>query len=72
MSKKGLYALEALIALGKNYSDGPTKIHQITTSEDIPEKLLELILLTLKNARLVESTQGVNGGYRLKRPCTRR
>ena len=29
---------------------------------------LELILLELKHARIVESTRGAQGGYRLKRP----
>lgn len=67
ISKKGLYALEAVIMLARTYSDRPTKIHEIAASEGIPEKFLELILLALKNARLVESVRGVNGGYRLRR-----
>ena len=49
----------------------PTKIHDIAGAEGIPQKFLELILLNLKNARLVESVRGVNGGYRLKRPPSR-
>ena len=34
---------------------------------DLPEKFLELILLELKNARIVESVRGAKGGYRLRR-----
>jgi Rrf2 family protein len=68
ISKKGLYALEAMMRLAKTYSEQPTKIHDIAASEGIPEKFLELILLDLKNARLVESVRGINGGYRLRRP----
>ena len=34
---------------------------------DLPEKFLELILLELKNARIVESVSGAKGGYRLRR-----
>jgi Rrf2 family protein len=33
----------------------------------LPEKFLELILLELKNARLVESVRGAKGGYQLRR-----
>jgi len=68
ISSKGLYALEAMIRLARNYPERPTKIHDIASHEDIPEKFLELILLNLKAARLVESIRGANGGYRLRRP----
>ncbi len=67
ISNKGLYALEAMIRLARNYPEVPTKIHEIASQEDIPEKFLELILLDLKAARLVESLRGAKGGYRLKR-----
>src|SRR5215472_10381 len=68
ISSKGLYALEAMINLAENYLERPTKIHEIAVQEGIPEKFLELILLDLKAARLVESLRGANGGYRLRRP----
>jgi len=67
ISSKGLYALEAMIRLARNYPEQPTKIHEIAVQEEIPEKFLELILLDLKAARLVESLRGANGGYRLRR-----
>jgi Rrf2 family protein len=44
------------------------KIHEIAFEEAIPEKFLEGILVTLKNARLVASQRGREGGYRLRRP----
>lgn len=53
--------------LGKNYPERLMKIHEIASSEGIPEKFLELILLELKRARLVESERGAKGGYRLRR-----
>ena len=67
ISKKGLYALEAMIALAKNYPGRTTKIHEIAESDQIPEKFLEAILLDLKTARLVESVRGAQGGYLLRR-----
>jgi Rrf2 family protein len=67
ISNKGLYALEAMTRLARNYPERATKIHEIAVREEIPEKFLELILLDLKTARLVESLRGANGGYRLRR-----
>jgi Rrf2 family protein len=40
----------------------------IAREEEIPEKFLEGILVTLKNARIVASQRGREGGYRLRRP----
>ena len=37
----------------------------IAKRQDIPIKYLEQILIQLKNARLVESVRGKQGGYRL-------
>ena len=71
ISKKGLYALDAAIKLGRSWSDQPTKIHEIAASVGITGEFLELILLDLKNARLVESVRGVKGGYRLRRAPSR-
>jgi Rrf2 family protein len=67
ISNKGLYALEAMMRLAHEYHNCPTTIHAIAASEGIPEKFLELILLDLKAARLVESMRGAKGGYCLKR-----
>lgn len=67
VSQKGLYALEALIYLARRLDQGAIKIREIAASEDLPQKFLELILLDLKHARLVESSRGAKGGYRLKR-----
>jgi Rrf2 family protein len=71
ISQKGLYALQALIFLARRRSEEPVKIREIATAEDLPEKFLELILLELKHARIVESVRGAKGGYRLKRPASK-
>lgn len=67
VSQKGLYALEALMTLGSRYGTGTVKIRDIAMDHDLPEKFLELILLELKNARIVESVRGAKGGYQLRR-----
>src|ERR1700686_5249005 len=68
ISQKGLYALQAIMTLGRRYGADTVKIRDIAIDSDLPEKFLELILLELKNARIVESVRGAKGGYRLKRP----
>lgn len=68
ISQKGLYALQAITTLGHRYGTGAVKIRQIAIENDLPEKFLELILLEMKNARIVESIRGARGGYQLRRP----
>src|SRR5437016_4080862 len=67
ISQKGLYALQALMMLARRYNQGAIRIRDIAYEEDLPEKFLELILLELKNARIVESARGAKGGYQLRR-----
>ena len=67
ISQKGLYALQAMMMLARRYNQGAIRIRDIAYEEDLPEKFLELILLELKNARLVESVRGAKGGYQLRR-----
>src|SRR6516165_9466468 len=68
ISQKGLYALQALMMLTRRYNQGAIRIRDIAYEENLPEKFLELILLELKNARIVESARGAKGGYQLRRP----
>jgi len=55
------------MTLGRRYGTETVKIRDIAMDSDLPEKFLELILLELKNARIVESVRGAKGGYRLRR-----
>lgn len=67
ISQKGLYALQAMMMLARKYQQGTIRIRDIAYEENLPEKFLELILLELKNARIVESVRGAKGGYQLRR-----
>jgi len=67
ISQKGLYALQAMMMLARHHHQGAIRIRDIAYEEVLPEKFLELILLELKNARMVESVRGAKGGYRLRR-----
>jgi Rrf2 family protein len=67
ISQKGLYALQAMMMLARHHHQGAIKIRDVAYEEMLPEKFLELILLELKNARMVESVRGAKGGYQLRR-----
>lgn len=70
ISQKGLYALQALMTLARRNEQGAIKIREIAAQSNLPEKFLELILLELKNARIVDSVRGARGGYQLRRPAS--
>lgn len=67
ISKRGLYALEALMMLTRIYPEETATIREVAEAEGIPEKFLEAILVDMKRARIVESVRGAKGGYRLAR-----
>jgi Rrf2 family protein len=55
------------MTLARRQEQGAIKIRDIAAESDLPEKFLELILLELKNARIVDSVRGARGGYQLRR-----
>ena len=68
ITKKGEYALKALLALAFSYGERTLKLREIAKQEKIPYKFLEQIMILLKKAGLVLSVQGKYGGYSLARP----
>jgi Rrf2 family protein len=70
LSKKGEYAIRALIELGmearrSRTNGGWLQISTIAQRTQISEKFLEQILLTIRNAGLLKSKRGADGGYGL-------
>lgn len=69
LSQRGEYALRAALVLGLRYdAHGVVRIQTVADEQNIPKRFLEQILNDLKDARVVESRRGVQGGYRLARP----
>jgi Rrf2 family protein len=62
------YAVRAAIRLALA-GEGPAKGAAIAAAEDIPAKFLEEVLRSLRNAGLVNSQRGTEGGYWLARPA---
>jgi len=70
LSKRGEYGLRAMIDLANLAErNGVVQIKEIAERENIPAKFLEQILLTLKNAGLLQSKMGMGGGYYLAKPA---
>jgi Rrf2 family protein len=67
LTQKTRYALRALLFLIEEGDGGTVRLQRIAESQKIPRKYLELIMLDLKAAGLVESVRGPKGGYRLTR-----
>ena len=67
VSAKVDYALRAVIELAAA-GDGPIKGERIAQAQEIPLKFLENILGDLRQAGIVRSQRGADGGYWLARP----
>jgi len=71
LSKRGEYALRALIDLGLAQEAGRDLLQarEIVEKENIPEPFLEQILAQLREAGYVDARRGKYGGYFLARPA---
>jgi Rrf2 family protein len=70
VSAKADYAIRASIELAAAESEGaPVKGDRIAQAQQIPTKFLENILGDLRQAGLVRSQRGAEGGYWLARPA---
>lgn len=59
------YAVRASFVLALNFGKESLSIQEIADDQDIPKRFLEHLLLSLKNAGLVKSNRGKDGGYQL-------
>ena len=67
ITKKGEYALEALLDLAFLYGEKTLTLRELSSKNRIPYKYLEQIMMVLKRNNFVESTKGKYGGYSLAR-----
>jgi Rrf2 family protein len=67
ISAKVDYAVRASIELASVDRERPTKAEAISRAQEIPPKFLENILADLRQAGLVRSQRGAEGGYMLAR-----
>jgi Rrf2 family protein len=67
VSKRVTYGIMAAVDLAINAKESPTQARAIARRQGIPVRFLEQVLHALKNADLVESHRGAQGGYLLSR-----
>ena len=65
LSKKTKYGIKAITYLASQSKPEPVQISEIARHENIPQKFLESILLTLRNTGFLGSKKGKGGGYYL-------
>ena len=68
VSAKSDYAIRAAVELAAA-GEGPVKGERLAQAQEIPANFLENILSDLRNAGIVSSRRGADGGYWLARPA---
>lgn len=69
LSKRGDYAVRAVLDLARHEGGGRRKSREIAAATAVPPKFLPQILAALVQAGIVLATAGRHGGYRLARPA---
>ncbi len=68
-SAKATYALVALLELAAVQASGEVlRVADLASRQGIPERYLEQVLASLRQAGILQSVRGPGGGYRLVRP----
>jgi Rrf2 family transcriptional regulator, cysteine metabolism repressor len=67
-STKGEYGVRLMAQLAQRHGQGPASLTDIAEQEDLPRAYLEQLVISLRDAELVQSTRGAHGGYELTRP----
>jgi Rrf2 family protein len=67
ISKKLMFAIEAVLDIAYNAGDEPVQSGEITRRQGIPKRYLEQVLQNLVHAGILAGVRGPRGGYRLAR-----
>jgi Rrf2 family protein len=67
LSKKMLFAIEAVLDIAYNAGDAPVQSSDITERQGIPRRYLEQVLQQLVRAKILTGVRGPRGGYMLAR-----
>ena len=67
LSRKSLYALEAVVDIAYNARSEPVQSKEITLRQGIPQRYLEQVMQHLVRAGILKGVRGPRGGYLLAR-----
>ena len=68
LSTKGRYGTRAMLDLALHYGEGPIQLKDVAARQQISERYLEQLVLSLKAGGLLKSVRGAKGGFILARP----
>jgi Rrf2 family cysteine metabolism transcriptional repressor len=68
LSTRGRYGVRLMLDLALHVGQGPVPLHDIARRQDISEKYLGHLIPPLRDAGLIRSSRGANGGYVLGKP----
>jgi len=69
LTTKSEYSILAMLYIARQPKEAFVKVDEIVAACDIPKKYLELLLMTLRQNRLIKTRRGNQGGYQLARPA---
>lgn len=69
LTTKSEYSIIALAFIARRGSNAYVKIDEICNEHEISKKYLEHLLSVLKQARLLKTKRGAEGGYKLAKPA---
>lgn len=67
LSKKMIYALEAVVDIAYHGGAEPVQSRDISRRQEIPQRYLEQVMQRLVRAGILKGVRGPKGGYRLAR-----
>lgn len=70
LTKRGDYAIRAMLALARGSGNGLLSARRISDAMAIPVRFLPQVLADLHHGGLVEAAPGRSGGYRLSRDAS--
>lgn len=65
LTHRGHYSVKALLDLSLQPNYGPTSVATIAARQNLPAPYLEKLLIAMRQAGLVRSVRGAQGGYQL-------
>jgi Rrf2 family transcriptional regulator, cysteine metabolism repressor len=66
-STRGEYGVRMMVELARHHGAGPISLTEMADHEALPRPYLEQLVVSLREAGLVQSTRGARGGYKLTR-----
>jgi len=68
LSTRSRYGLRLMFELALAYGNGAVQLQDIAQKQELSEKYLAKLVISLRKSKLIDSIRGAHGGYILNRP----